>query len=160
MALIYSPSIRTLIAGSLLRTFGTNYAGINPTRIMVFSGVQPTPEQVIADWTTYSSLCLAYFTDAKLNTPAFTNLIQMSTAPTPVNAITSGTTTWAIIWCGAISTDGPTILSSSAPPTTSFMVVPVSDQLGQGVVRLVNPVLIAGDNSTYEIADITIGALL
>jgi hypothetical protein len=164
MSLIFSPQTRTLVAGSLLRSMSTYvlYSGPNaPVQwsVTVFGGAQPTAAAIAADWTQYNASpnMLVHFTNPSFYLVQPGNMLQMSTAPTPKNAMNTGIATWAIIWGG---TNGPAPVTDVAIvdtplPRTRFMVVPVSDSIGNGVVRLDSTSLTVGVPAA--IGDVTLG---
>lgn len=113
----------------------------NPMRaVTVYSGSQPTAQQVESNWSTYkstSAICLAHYNNLisfSYNegtlTYYFTNTLNAITA----NALHSGTATWAIIWM-ATTAD---ITLTSIPSNSKFIVVPVTDTSGVGTIRYTN----------------------
>lgn len=114
--------------------------------ITVYSGVQPTAQQVEANWGSYkssNSSCLAHYSsgvtfgynDATL-TYYFTNTSNAITT----TALNSGTATWAIIW-SASSVD---VSLTSIPASSKFVVVPVTNTAGVGIIRYSNLVATQG----------------
>ena len=114
--------------------------------ITVYSGVQPTAQQVEANWGSYkssNSSCLAHYSsgvtfgynDATL-TYYFTNTSNAITT----TALNSGTATWAIIW-SASSVD---VSLTSIPASSKFIIVPVTNTAGIGIIRYSNLVATQG----------------
>lgn len=112
----------------------------NPNRaITVYSGIQPTAQQVEANWTSYkssNSICLAHYSgsvapafnyNSGTLTYYFTNTLNAITT----TALNSGSATWAIIWT-AQTVD---ISLTSIPSLGRFVVVPVSTNSGVGIIR-------------------------
>lgn len=105
----------------------------------VYSGVQPTAATVASEWVNYKSSnsnCLAHYSsgitftyNAGTLTYYFTNVGNSITA----TALNSGTAAWAILWVSGAVTDLQ--LSLSALPQSRFVVVPVTDTSGIGIIR-------------------------
>jgi hypothetical protein len=138
MTLLYNGNIRNLFMGrGILAAFSS------PCAITVYSGAQPTAAAVTAGWTSYNqpnANYLAHYIGAAWTQPSGGILLQL-TIPPAVVVEKSGTATWAILWTTNVTyaaTQGSTL------PSTSFMVVSVSDSVGAGVIRFANPTLSAG----------------
>lgn len=138
MALLYYTNTKILFSGAILRTLG-NASAINfgpfTLGVTIYGGTAPTAAAVAASWVTYNSSTadyLVHFTNMAWNQPGSGTLLQMSTAPTAQTPVHNGTATWAIIWAGQ-----PTApqLASSTLPFANFLLVSVSDSIGDGVVR-------------------------
>jgi hypothetical protein len=108
------------------------------TSITIYSGAQPTAQTVEANFINYnqdSASCLAHYStgptwlyNAATQTYYFTNTNNTITT----NALRSGIATWAIIWMAT----GVSITSTTdAPAASKFIVVPVTNNSGIGVVR-------------------------
>lgn len=133
---------------------GANLTNIQPAvrsypnrAFTVYSGVQPTAQTVASDWASYkstNSICLAHYNGANstvalnfsyndgTNSYYFTNPLSTVT----VNALNTGTASWAIIWIyGTYPID---VSLSSIPANSKFIVVPVTDTSGIGVIRYSN----------------------
>jgi hypothetical protein len=138
MALLYYTNTKSLFSGAILRNLGNaNTAAYGPFTlgVTVYSGAAPTAAAVAASWATYNStnsIFLAHFTNMTWSQPGQGTLLQMTGAPTPVTPINNGTASWAIIWAGQPT--GPQ-LASSTLPFTKFLLVSVSDAVGDGVIR-------------------------
>jgi hypothetical protein len=154
MALIYHPNLEILFAGSIMRGLAnTNSSsggiGAHSFGISVYSGAVPTPALFITNWTTYNyanSNFLAHYLSSSWSQPAQGNLLQMFSPPTATPNNT-GSAAWAVIW-GTTALNGvpPTLpqIQSGTIPTTCFMIVNVSDSLGDGVVRFVSTAFTTG----------------
>lgn len=105
----------------------------------VYSGVQPTAQTVEANWGSYNSsnsICLAHYTDStaatfSYNSPTLTYYFTNTSDTITATALNSGTATWAIIWM-ASSVDVSLV---SIPASGKFVVVPVTNNAGVGVIR-------------------------
>ena len=138
--------------------------GNNPSiscPVTIFSGTQPSAANIIASWTSYNGSALVHWTDAQWPQPADYNTLgatkaTTATLPTAKNAFNSGTATWALIWSG--TNIGPTItqanVQSATLPSTYFIVVPVSNGGGNGVVKMTSTTIASG--SSYQPIDITL----
>ena len=105
----------------------------------VYSGVQPTAATVAAEWINYkssNSICLAHYTNSlsfSYNSPTLTYYFTNVGASISTTALNSGTASWAILWLSGAVTDLQ--LSLSALPQPRFVVVPVTDTAGIGIIR-------------------------
>lgn len=136
MALIFQSNITKLYGGAILRSLWSVEHTLTPvaTGLTVYGGVQPTAAQVAADWATYNSSStdyLVHFTDCYWDNPT-EQYITLSSPPTSQTPVRNGTATWAIMW--NLNPTGPQLDSTTLPRPT-FLVVPVSDILGTGVIR-------------------------
>ena len=138
MALLYGTNTKALFSGSILRNLGNATAaqyGPFTLGVTIYSGVAPTAAAVAASWATYNSTVpsfLVHYTNMTWSQPAQQTLLQMTGAPTPLIPVNNSTASWAIIWAGQPT--GPQ-LASSTLPFTKFLVVSVSDAVGDGVIR-------------------------
>lgn len=126
----------------------------------VYSGVQPTAQTVEANWGSYNSSnssCLAHYSNSTAATFSynsgtltyyFTNTSNTITA----TALNSGTATWAIIWM-ASNVD---ISLVSIPASGKFVVVPVTNNSGVGVIRYTNTTATQGSAFTPYDGGITL----
>jgi hypothetical protein len=149
----FNTAVRTLIAR---RTFDqiftpeSNLSASNsgstvsdrtfPTRaVTVYSGTQPTAQTVEQNWLSYNSsnsICLAHYTGSagitfQYNAPTLTYFFTNPTNTITSTALNSGVATWAIIWM-AQSVD---ISLLAVPASSKFVIVPVTDTSGVGVIR-------------------------
>jgi hypothetical protein len=156
MALIFYTNTKVLFAGSIFRALGNQAVTfVSPTPIVytlgvtIYSGVAPTAAAVTASWATYNSAQPNYlshytnvaWTQVVTGSPGVGALINMSTAPTAVTPVNNGTASWAIIWAGQPT--GPQ-LASATLPFPKFMVVSVSDAVGDGVIRFTSTAFTTG----------------
>lgn len=150
MALLFHPNMSQLVVN---RGFGLGLS----SAFTVFAGVQPTPSDIITNWTTYGSSFLLHHTGAAWTHPInnTTTFLSLTTLPPSAVAANSGTASWAILWSTAV-TQGS--LSNPTIPTTSFVVVPVSVQGGTGVIRYVSTNILAANS--YVPLDGTISVIL
>jgi hypothetical protein len=145
--MIYHPNINQLFAGCMVMSLVTfdnvaSYTQHHNSGITVYKGAIPTPAAIIADWSSYNSSSpdyLVHYNNGRWTLPGYQKMIQLGQIPTAQSPINSGTATWAILWAGL-----PADLSTATLPLASFLVVNVTDILGDGVLRFVSPVLTAG----------------
>lgn len=146
MALIFSPSI----AGAFLHNAITPV--YSSPSITIFAGAQPTPANLIANWdSTYkyqNGLVLATLSGILAITQP--TLLVSLTNLSSYTAVGTGTATWAVLWA---ATGGSTVAgnSNSTPPSTRFIIIPVSDAVGNGVMRLNTVNLVSG--STFSMSE-------
>lgn len=148
MALTFSASVTNLMANGAIQS---NLGGVSVSNhntassVTIYSGVQPTAENILANWSSYNSTnttCLIHYTPViwQLATGnASAVVITNSTATAPIN---SGTASWAILWSTMQVTTSQ--LASGTIPTASFFVAPVSDITGTGIIRFTSTVLTSG----------------
>lgn len=127
--------------------------------ITLHGGVQPTADQVLANWPndSWSSAdFLGYANNALLITSTSSLTLSYTTA---TNAIRSGTCTWAILWSsGSVSSTS----SVSAPtiPTDKFWVVPVSDiTTTTGILRMNDTNMVADSSTTVTDLSLVLGGI-
>jgi hypothetical protein len=152
MTTLFSPSIRNLMAG---RGLQVGFAATSA--ISVYSGVQPTAAQITANWSQYASTnptFLAHYVGAAWTQPGVGILLQL-TVPPAANAINTGTASWCIVWSTNVLA---ATVGLSTLPSTSFIVGPVSDSVGPGIVRYAFTGFVSGLSTT--ILDGSIGATL
>jgi len=150
MPLTYHPNIRKLFMGrAVLAAFSS------PMAISVYTNSQPTALHVTNNWTSYTRATsldfLVHYQGGTWTQPNSDILLQLFTIPPGVIPTRSGTATWAILWNTNVTgaaVDGATL------PTPNFLVVPVSDSIGQGVIRFADPIL-----STAAVATILDGSM-
>lgn len=117
---------------------GTVSTRSTPARsFTVYSGVQPTAQQVEANWLSYknsNSNCLAHYTTGvtfSYNSGTLTYYFTNTTNSLTTTALHSGTASWAIIWM-ATNVD---VSLTTIPADGKFVVVPVTNTSGVGVIR-------------------------
>ena len=149
MAMTFSTTFGPFILNRIATKFTAGARSIS-----IYSGVQPTATAVSEAWSSYkssNSIFLAHFNDVamsngySLTTPSLTLTTPPTSSVTPSN---NGTAAWAIIW-GANNVN-PAALS--VPASGVFLVVPVTNQLANGVVRLASTNVLT--SSPLSIADI------
>ena len=133
MTILFHPNIRNLMIGRGILAGGlTSACGIT-----IYSGIQPTAAAIAADWATYNSLnakFLAHFTGAIWSHPlsGTTTFCSITTFPPATPATNTGTGSWCILW---MTNPTGTQLSSTTLPSTQFIIGPVSNLTGNGIVR-------------------------
>ena len=105
--------------------------------ITVYDGVQPTAQQILDNWASYSSNsanCLAHYVAANWIQPVNNTAPYacISKFPVAAPAFHSGIGKWAILWSTNPSLGA---MALATIPTNSFIVVPVSNMQGHGVIR-------------------------
>jgi hypothetical protein len=119
------------------------------TSMTIYSGAQPSAQTIEANWINYnqdSTGCLAHYSTGPTwsynegtKTYYFTNTSDTITT----TALRSGTATWAIIWMAT----GVSITSTTTSPANEkFIVVPVTNNSGIGVVRYTNTTTTMGES--------------
>jgi hypothetical protein len=150
MTMLFSSSIRNLMIGR-----GLQVGFSSPSAISVYSGTQPTAAQIVANWSAYASTnpsFLAHYVGGVWSQPSLGILLQLA-PPTGVAATNTGTGTWCIVWATNVSAAQ---VAAGTLPSTQFIVGPVSDSVGPGIVRFVSPSFTSGVSNT--IVDGSIGA--
>ena len=165
MTMQFSSSITQLFLGKgVLNQFnpgqsqGNNWQPPFGVCITLYSGTQPAAADVVNNWVTYNSSnsnFLAHFQGGGWYWLAI-GVLQLVTPPA-VLASGTGTATWAILWPqgnpGSMTLD---TLGTNAPPNPAFMVVPVTDTNGNGIIRMLSTSIISG--SSVSIVDGSISA--
>jgi hypothetical protein len=133
-------------------------SGANLWDCTIFSGTQPTAAQITSSWATYSANYLCHWTDVAWQTPIDTNVLdaaQLLSAniPTARAAFRTGTASWAILWNYTPNVSEAAVQGASLP-STAFWVVPVTDNAGNGVLKLTTTSIVSG--TSYQPNDITI----
>ena len=72
-------------------------------------------------------------------------MLTLGTVPAAKVAVNSGVASWAILWATAISDVG---VAGGTLPHSSFILVPCSDSIGNGVIRF--------DDSTFTNGDLKV----
>lgn len=146
--MLFHPNIRNLFIGRGI------LAGLaSSTAVTVFSGAQPLAGDVILNWPTYKSQALLHWQGVGFTQPQNGILATVTVFPTPVVALASGTATWAIIWATNVTLAN---VQSDTLPNASFIIGPVTDTSGNGMVRLASPTMAAG--ATIALTDASLGA--
>ena len=170
-------------------TFGRLTAGViwnklfrTPGPVSVYSGVQPTSEQIENNWGSYrasNASFLAHYpaptwtaNTSVTDTQPINNggssyfnvggnwfglvstpvLFSTANATANVTPVNSGTASWAIIWDSTV-VSAP---NASTIPTTNFMVVPVGGMTSNSSIRLIDTSISTSNVSRLENGGITI----
>jgi hypothetical protein len=123
------------------------------TKVSLYAGLQPTANDVAANWPSYTSTSTDYlgFIPSALLTEVSTSSFTLA-ALTTATATGSGTATWAILWNKDISNGS---LDTDTLPTSAFWVVPACDiTTSTGVAILLDTNLTSGQ--TFTLADVTL----
>ena len=145
--MIFHPNIRNLMIGQGILAALSTLVGVT-----VYSGSQPTAAFIEANWSNFNATPLLHWTDVGFTQPLNGILASVTTFPAPVNALLTGTASWAIIW----STNVTAVqVAAGAIPSTSFIVCPVSISSGAGVIRLTNTSIVAGASTSLIDGSIT-----
>jgi hypothetical protein len=151
MTVKFTTSIRNLTIGrGILSGIAASVA------VSIYSGAQPTAANIITNWTSYNStnsIFLLHYSSVGFTQPASGILMTVTTFPAATLPTNTGTGAWAIIW----ATNPLIAAMSGAIPTTSFIVGPVSDSVGNGIIRFSNTTITTGVSKS--LLDGSIGAL-
>lgn len=138
----------------------------NNKSLTIYGGTQPSSQDIITNWNAkyrqgstdpaapllhLTSVALDRVTGNWLNTTLGYGSIINNLVPTPTNAFVTGIATWAIWWSTAATLAN---IQSSSIPSSSFIVLPVTDYTGNGIVKLTSTNLTAG--SSYTIASLSL----
>ena len=163
MAIIFNYNIRNLLMHTGIHC-GANT--VNPSTstttsvwgLTILSGVQPSAATITSTWTNYNTTYLYHVQNVTLatsfsNTPGAPQGLILDSTPSSVAAENSGTASWGIMW-----PTNPTevTIQSSSLPSTRFIVLPVTDTLGTGPIRLTSTAIVAA--SSYTIQDFSMVA--
>jgi len=160
MTILFSSSLVNLVAQrGLLETFGLG-GGFGTTStntsISIYSGAQPLASDVVTGWSPYTSASpdfLLHFMNARWGRPTSTSpFISLGVFPGPATAVHDGAGTWAIIWTSAITAAN---VAGATLPSGTFIVVPVSDLVGNGVIKFNPNAFTTG--TPYSIAEGVLG---
>jgi len=105
--------------------------------ISIYSGTQPTPIDVINNFSSYNTSntkFLAHYINAKWALTTEGQVITLTVIPAAVIALNSGVAVWGILWAGAASGHTQAALASTTIPNSKFMIVPVGLTNTTGVV--------------------------
>jgi hypothetical protein len=131
MAITFHSNIRNLLLGrGLVHGLGGG--------ITIYSGSQPTTATILGNWAAYSAGnadFLAHYSGAAwgMVSQSTQSMASLTTLPTVSTTSHTGTGAWAILW-----SSNPLLSEMSAvtPPTTSFMIVPISTLPDIGTIRV------------------------
>lgn len=161
--MLFSPSVAGLMAGrGVMVPMGmTTNSAVNVTvSLTVYSGSQPSANAIESGWTNYNTTYLFHMPNVEYELLFNTSntqcgLITNSNFPTSNAAVNGGTASWCIIWCSNVQNGNSTgQIANTTIPNTQFLVGPVTEPWGNGVVRLSNTTITS--TQTYNFVDSTI----
>lgn len=97
---------------------------------------------------------LGHYLGAAWNQPQYGLLLQLAVPPTSTS-INTGIATWAILWSQNVTRAQ---VDSATLPNTQFIVVPVSNDVGSGVIRFADTGFVS--NTSKVISDGSLDALM
>lgn len=144
MALFYGSGVTNSYAQSVKTQFAASFAAT------VFQGTQPNADSIASSWSSSSANYLQHWTgivwtQPNPNSPPLGNVLQNNTAITATTANSSGTATWAILWGSNVS---EATVQSGTLPNANFIVGPVTNSTGNGIVRLSSTSITGGASSS------------
>lgn len=132
--------------------------GFSSPSVTIYSGVQPAASVVTSSWSSYNntnSNLLWHAQSGLTLTVAGSGLsIYGSTLPALTAPVRDGTASWGIIWSGSVAYNA---MGTSSIPNSSFIVVPVTDTSGNGVIRLTSTTLSTATTATIINLGFSIG---
>lgn len=153
------PLLRETMFIDMLRPSSDNKYTTATTGMALFSGVQPTANEVYNNWPEHSwtsTNFLGYVNGTILKTSTSSFTLEYIVSTTAKN---SGTCTWAILWSSANVTSTSSIHSPTIP-TSNFWVVPVADiTTSTGVVKLNDVNMVAGQITTITDVSLVLGGI-
>jgi len=145
---------------------GSTYGYNSYPRMVIYSGTMPSIDDYATNW---STLYHWHGQDSSLNgtdvlgyydmTNSYRNDATIYNAFTPTNTyIADGTATWAALWAGSGNSNkwGVTGSIDHDIATSSYILVPVTDLVGTGVIKLANTT-VSGAMPTFSGFTLTIG---
>ncbi len=157
MALQFFDCIINKFTRAAFETVSDANAALN-CAVTVFDGAQPTTAQITASWSTYSAQYLVHWTNVLWQSlPTYTTLassqVYSAQIPAAKAAFRSGTATWGIVW-NRTNVSEALVQGATLPSTpTGFIVFPVTDSGGNGVVRLTTTSIVSG--TSYQPTDLS-----
>jgi len=129
MALIFSPSVRSTYA---FQQFGNEFNLGTATKIAIYSGPQPTSSEFLANFGTKYHTAGANMLAEMLASQWIrgNNSWSIITFPAAVNPRLDGQATFAVLF-----PQGQALTNGSLGTNSLFVIVPVSDTSGDGVIR-------------------------
>lgn len=161
--MLFSPSVAGLLAGrGVMIPMGmTSNAASNVTvALTVYSGTQPSANTISSNWTNYNTTYLFHMANVEYelvysSSNTLSGLISNANFPTSNAAVSGGTAGWCIIWCSNVQNgNGAGQIANTTIPNAQFLVGPVTEAWGNGVVRLTNTSISSAQ--TYNFVDSTI----
>lgn len=144
--MIYDQNLRNLyIFQAIIAGSTANIA------ITVFEGTQPTAANITSSWSSASANYLQHWTGAYWTQPTGTtvgagNVCMIGATPTAQLANKTGTATWGVIWASNVTEAS---VQSSTLPNANFIVGPVTDISGNGMIKMNSTSTTAGSNVTF-----------
>lgn len=137
----YSVSVNNAVTYRLYETMRAQTCSVS-----VYSGVtQPTAAEIAADWASYRSttanFLVHYANQVSWSVNSLTYYFTNTSNTISANPLRAGTATWAIIWFGNVT---DVQAAATSLPMSNFIVVPVSDTSGTGVIRYTDTALVTG----------------
>lgn len=162
--MIFSPSVAGLMAGrGVMVPMGmtSNSAANLTVSLTVYSGVQPNVTTVAQNWTSYNESYLFHMANVEYelvynNSNTFlSGLISNSNFPTSFPAENTNTASWCVVWCSNVDDgNGAGQIANTTIPNENFLIGPVTEAWGNGIVRLTSTSIEAAQ--TYNFVDSTI----
>lgn len=154
--MIFDPGIALIMLGrGILVPMGVSTTGSanGNSSITIYSGTQPNANILISNWASYNTSYLLHRSNVLFfqpNTDTRSNgvFISMRTAPLSQTAINTGNAEWAIIWVGNQTEAN---IRNATITSNSFILAPVSNVFGNGIVKLDNTSVM--NTSTSNIID-------
>lgn len=146
MSLFYGTGVSQSFAG----TYGVKGQFSATFAVTIFQGTQPSAAGITSSWSSSSANYLQHWTGVvwnqpNANSPPLGNVLQMNAIPTSTTANASGTATWAILWGSNVSEAS---VQSGTLPNANFVVGPVTNSTGSGMVRLTSTTVTSGASSS------------
>jgi hypothetical protein len=110
------------------------------TSVTIYTGAQPTAQVIESNKTNYNqsaSACLAHYSTGPAclwNEGTLTYYFTNTSNTVTTNAFKSGTAAWAIIW----NATAVNVNVEELPYSGRFIVVPVTTNTGNGIIRYTN----------------------
>lgn len=144
MALFYTGVTNSYANLGIKNNFAASFA------VTVFQGVQPSAADITSSWSSSSANYLQHWTGCSwtqpsLNSPPLGNTLQLTAIPAATTANATGTATWAILWGSNVSEAS---VQTGTLPNANFIVGPVTDLTGNGIVRLSSNSITIGASSS------------
>jgi len=118
--------------------------------VTVFQGTQPTASDITANWTNARANYLqhwtgGYWSQPNANTLGSGNLCTLGVPLTPRTANATGTASWGIIWASNVAEAS---VQSGTLPNANFIVGPVTDVFGNGMIKMNSTSTTSGSNAS------------
>jgi hypothetical protein len=164
MTIIYQENIRNMYLATGIMVYLTqgDPQTVVSASITIYSGAQPTAATIESNWANYNTSYLLHLPNSSIQQPNAkvpgigVSIVNYGLPATQIAANT-GTATWAILWIANVaggSSSGQ--ISGDTLPSTTFLVLPVSDLTQTYPVRLPNTSITSG--LSYSIGDLNIFA--